>query len=106
MLKKRSILLLSLAAMLAAPALTLNADDGCPKVRIGGYIGERIDVCNRGMVLSRDVDELVEPFRHKDDTKSWSTEFIGKWMLGAMDMYRYNGDPALLAKIEDRKSVV
>ena len=100
MLKKRNILLLSLAAMLAAPALTLNADDGCPKVRIGGYIGDRIDVCNRGMVMSRDVDELVEPFRHKDDTKSWSTEFIGKWMLGAMDMYRYNGDPALLAKIE------
>lgn len=37
MLKKRKILLLSLTAMLAAPALTLNADDGCPKVRIGGY---------------------------------------------------------------------
>ena len=37
MLKKRKILLLSLVAMLAVPSSALNADDGCPKVRIGGY---------------------------------------------------------------------
>ncbi|MGM9739514.1 MAG: beta-L-arabinofuranosidase domain-containing protein [Candidatus Cryptobacteroides sp.] len=98
---KNILITLGLAAMMAVPAFSQGEDKGGPKVKIGGYVGEQIDLCNSGMIMSRNVDELVEPFRHKDDTKSWSTEFIGKWMLGAMDMYRYNGDPALLAKIEE-----
>lgn len=69
------------------------------KVKIGGYVGSRIDICNSGMIMQEDVDALVEPFRHKEDRSSWSTEFIGKWMLGAIEMYRYNSDPALLEKI-------
>ena len=76
-----------------------NAPEAVSGIKIGGYIGSRIDLCNSGMIMQENVDELVEPFRHKNDTWSWSTEFIGKWMLGAMDMYRYNGDPALLEKI-------
>ena len=70
-----------------------------PKVKIGGYVGSRIEICNSGMIMQGDVDALVEPFRHKEDRSSWSTEFIGKWMLGAIEMYRYNSDPALLEKI-------
>ena len=70
-----------------------------PKVKIGGYVGSRIEICNSGMIMQEDVDALVEPFRHKEDRSSWSTEFIGKWMLGAIEMYRYNSDPALLEKI-------
>ena len=69
------------------------------KVKIGGYVGSRIDICNSVMIMQEDVDALVEPFRHKEDRSSWSTEFIGKWMLGAIEMYRYNSDPALLEKI-------
>lgn len=48
-----------------------------------------------------DTDELVTPFTKKDDSWSWKTEFIGKWMLGAIDSYRYTGDKALLDKISD-----
>ena len=70
-----------------------------PKVKIGGYVGSRIEICNSGMIMQEDVDALVEPFRYKEDRSSWSTEFIGKWMLGAIEMYRYNSDPALLEKI-------
>ena len=70
-----------------------------PKVKIGGYVGSRIEICNSGMIMQEDVDALVEPFRHKEDRSSWSTEFIGKWMLGAIEMYRYNSDPALFEKI-------
>ncbi|MGN0191206.1 MAG: glycoside hydrolase family 127 protein, partial [Candidatus Cryptobacteroides sp.] len=92
------------AIALAASAFNLNLNaetvsETSVKVKIGGYVGSRIDICNSGMVMKEDVDELVEPFRHKNDRSSWSTEFIGKWMLGAMDMYRYNGDPALFGKI-------
>ena len=88
-----------LFAALALPLCLLAKTETSPKVKIGGYIGSRIDLCNSGMIMRENVDALVEPFRHKTDRSSWSTEFIGKWMLGAIDMYRYNGDPALLEKI-------
>ena len=60
-----------------------NAPEAISGIKIGGFIGSRIDICNSGMIMQEDVDALVEPFRHKDDRSSWSTEFIGKWMLGA-----------------------
>ena len=55
-----------------------NAPEDVSGIKIGGYIGSRIDLCNSGMIMQENVDELVEPFRHKNDTWSWSTEFIGK----------------------------
>ncbi|MGN1221278.1 MAG: beta-L-arabinofuranosidase domain-containing protein [Candidatus Cryptobacteroides sp.] len=69
-------------------------------IRIGGFVGERIDACLDGRVRCQDMEEIVDPFRHKDDTWSWKTEFLGKWMLGAIDLYEYSGDPLLLEKIK------
>ena len=94
------ILLVLLAALPFQVLLNAKTESATsPKVKIGGYVGSRIEICNSGMIMQEDVDALVEPFRHKEDRSSWSTEFIGKWMLGAIEMYRYNSDPALLEKI-------
>ena len=94
------ILLVLLAALPFQVLLNAKTESATsPKVKIGGYVGSRIEICNSGMIMQEDVDALVEPFRHKEDRSSWSTEFIGKWMLGAIEMYRYNSDPALFEKI-------
>ena len=40
-------------------------------LRISGYLGQRIDACIEYRVKAQDVDHLVEPFRHKEETSHW-----------------------------------
>ena len=68
-------------------------------VKINGYVGGRIDDCILHRVMGQDVDELVEPFRHRNETWRWQSEFWGKWTLGALETYRYTGDTKLYEKI-------
>ena len=68
-------------------------------VKINGYAGGRIDDCINHRVMKEDVDALVEPFRHRDETWRWKSEFWGKWTLGAIATYRYTGNAALYEKI-------
>ncbi len=86
-------LLLSLAVLAAprTPAIT--------GVRVGGYIGLRIDECIASRVMTQDLDEILKPYANKTERMLWQSEFWGKWMLGACDSYRYNSDAKLLAKI-------
>ena len=65
------------------------------QVRISGYLGKRINDCIERRVKVQDVDHLVEPFRHQNETDRWQTEFWGKWIQGAIASYRYNQDPEL-----------
>lgn len=58
-------------------------------LRISGYLGQRIDACIEYRVKAQDVDHLVEPFRHKEETLRWQSEFWGKWIQGAIASYRY-----------------
>lgn len=53
-------------------------------LRISGYLGQRIDACIEYRVKAQDVDHLVEPFRHKEETSRWQSEFWGKWIQGAI----------------------
>ena len=39
---------------------------------------------------------LVEPFRHKNETHLWQSEFWGKWIQSAIASYDYNRDPEML----------
>jgi uncharacterized protein len=55
-------------------------------------------VINRS-IMSQDEDYLVEPFRHKEETRLWQSEFWGKWIQSAVAAYEYNNDPVLLVKI-------
>jgi uncharacterized protein len=69
--------------------------------RIMGYLGERSDLCIKARIMSEDPDYLVEPFRHREETRLWQTEFWGKWIQSAIAAYDYNHDPALLNKISE-----
>ncbi len=69
-------------------------------VKIDGYVGDKINLCIEKRVKAQNVEELVAPFRRNDDHGSWQTEFLGKWMLGAIDSYRYCGDKELLEMIK------
>jgi len=72
-------------------------------VKIEGYLGEKIDLVIKERIKSQDVDHLVEPFRHKEETKLWQSEFWGKWIQSAIAAYNYTHDPELMEII--RKAV-
>jgi DUF1680 family protein len=64
-------------------------------VKILGYLGEKINLCIEKRIKTEDPDYLVEPFRHKEETRLWQTEFWGKWIQSAIAAYEYNHDPDL-----------
>lgn len=92
--------LIIIALLLAQAAAAAPRGESATGVKLGGYLGERIDRCIAGRVMTQDLDEIARPFGVRTETSLWQSEFWGKWMLGACDSYRYNGDKALLAKIE------
>jgi uncharacterized protein len=69
-------------------------------VRIGGYLGDKMNLVIIQRIKNQDVEQLVEPFRHKNETHLWQTEFWGKWILSAIASYEYNNDPGMLAIIQ------
>ena len=77
-----------------------NTDPVC-HLRISGYLGHRIDACIEYRVKAQDVEHLVEPFRHKEETLRWQSEFWGKWIQGAIASYRYDKDPELYKIIKN-----
>lgn len=73
-------------------------------VTMQGYVGDKISSCIDNRVKCQNTALLVEPFRHLTEGSRWQTEFIGKWMLGAIASYRYTNDEALLNKIKEAAS--
>lgn len=69
-------------------------------VKIEGYLGEKMDLVIRKRIMAQDAGHLIEPFRHKEETRLWQSEFWGKWIQSAIAAYRYNHDPELLKIIE------
>ena len=69
-------------------------------VKIEGHLGEMMDLVISRRIKSQDVDHLIEPFRHKDETRLWQSEFWGKWIQSAIGAYNYNHDPELLEIIK------
>ena len=59
-------------------------------------MGEKINLVIEKRIKSQDVDYLVEPFRHKNETHLWQSEFWGKWIQSAIASYDYNLDPGML----------
>ena len=64
-------------------------------VRLGGHLGEQIDLCLRARIGAQDVDELIAPFRERRDHTEWRSEFWGKWITSSIDAWRYSGSPSL-----------
>ncbi|MCK3685797.1 beta-L-arabinofuranosidase domain-containing protein [Maribellus sp. YY47] len=65
-------------------------------VKLQGYPGQKIDLCISEQIKKRDVEHLVEPFRHKTETRLWQSEFWGKWMLSAVAAWKYTQDEELM----------
>jgi uncharacterized protein len=70
-------------------------------VKIKGYLGEKMDLVIDERIKKQDVDHLIEPFRHKEETRLWQSEFWGKWIQSAIAAYNYNHDPELLQIINN-----
>jgi uncharacterized protein len=68
--------------------------------KIEGYLGQKIDLVIEKRIKSQDENYLVEPFRHKNETHLWQSEFWGKWIQSAIASYDYNRDPEMLKKIQ------
>jgi hypothetical protein len=66
------------------------------QVEIHGFAGEKIDQCIDERIKKQDVEHLIEPFRHKTETRLWQSEFWGKWMLSAVAAYKYTENPELM----------
>ncbi|MBL7965827.1 MAG: glycoside hydrolase family 127 protein [Prolixibacteraceae bacterium] len=69
-------------------------------VKINGFVGNKIDALCLNRILAQDFSHLVEPFKHRNETRLWQTEFWGKWVTSAIGAYQYNHDPKLLTNIK------
>jgi DUF1680 family protein len=68
-------------------------------VALNGYIGRKLDRCFQNDIRTKDFSYLVEPFRHRNETHLWQTEFWGKCVTAAILAYHYKPGPELKAKI-------
>ena len=69
-------------------------------IKIDGYLGEKLNLVIEKRIKNQDVDLLIEPFRHKNETHLWQSEFWGKWIQSAIASYEYNHDPDMLIIIQ------
>ena len=42
-------------------------------IELKGYIGDKINLCIRNRIMAQDIDHLIEPFRHRKETRFWQT---------------------------------
>lgn len=73
-------------------------------IQIQSYLGEKIDLCINQRIKKQDVQHLIEPFKTRNETRLWQTEFWGKWILSAIASYEYNHDPEMLTIIRNAVS--
>ena len=86
----------AVATLLCLPSQAqIAVDSSVESVKIGGYVGRRIDECIEKRVKTQDVEHLVEPFRTRTESHRWQSEFWGKWIQGAIASYRYSLDAEL-----------
>ena len=69
-------------------------------VKIGGYPGSVIDLCINERIKKQDIEHLIEPFRTQTETRLWQSEFWGKWMLSAVDAWKYTQDAELMKTMQ------
>lgn len=69
-------------------------------IKIEGFAGEKIDLCINEQIKKQDIEHLVEPFRSKNETRLWQSEFWGKWMLSAVEAWKYSKDAGLMQTME------
>ncbi len=90
------------------PVKTAKTDSISPwissNIQISGYLGEKIDLCINQRIKKENVQQLIEPFKTRDETRLWQSEFWGKWILSTIAAYEYNHDPEILKIIQNAVS--
>jgi len=70
------------------------------KTVIEGNYGKNIDLVIDNRIVAQDIDELINPFKKRNECRYWQTEFWGKWMSSAVDAYQYKPNEELKQKID------
>ena len=73
-------------------------------IQINGYLGEKMDLCISERIKKQDIQHLIDPFKIRNETRLWQTEFWGKWILSAIAAYEYDHDPEMLKIIQNAVS--
>jgi DUF1680 family protein len=70
-------------------------------LQIGGFVGEKLDLCIENRVMVQNIEKLVAPFQLRND-ENWGfrSEFWGKWFTSAMLGYGYTPTAEHRAVIE------
>lgn len=58
-------------------------------VHLNGVLGETLDASLNG-TSSKDIDMLVYPFKVRNESTTWRSEFWGKWFTSMAWAYEYN----------------
>src|SRR4051812_28608253 len=53
------------------------------RVRLTGFLGQRIDANEQNRLLNVDEEELLAGFRQRPGKQAWVGEHVGKWMHAA-----------------------
>ncbi|MES2830018.1 MAG: beta-L-arabinofuranosidase domain-containing protein [Bacteroidota bacterium] len=69
--------------------------------KINGFLGDRLISSYQNRILLQDANHLIEPFKHRNETRQWQSEFWGKWFTSAVLAYKYYPTPALKLKLQD-----
>ncbi|MCX6950585.1 MAG: glycoside hydrolase family 127 protein, partial [Verrucomicrobia bacterium] len=96
----RALLPFTFLAVLAAPLQGLPTSASPGDIQVAGYLGQRLSGCLEHNVKATDGQYLTTVFQSKAETRTWQTEFWGKWMHSAVPLYRYSGDAALKANLD------
>ncbi|WP_276088262.1 beta-L-arabinofuranosidase domain-containing protein [Pedobacter sp. JY14-1] len=71
---------------------------------IKGQIGTRLQNAYQNRVLAQDIDALIAPFKDRNETSQWQSEFWGKWFTSAVLAYKYQPTSALRTKLDSAVS--
>ncbi len=83
------------------PAVLDRQDFQVPdRVRLTGWIGQRIQGNEANRLVKLDAGRLLEGYRHRPGRQSWDGEHVGKWLHAATLAWANTGDPALREKLD------
>lgn len=71
------------------------------KVKFSGWLGQQLETCREGRMLKQSIPDLVNPFKERNETRFWQSEFWGKWFTSAALSWRYAGDPGEKARLDE-----
>jgi DUF1680 family protein len=70
------------------------------RVRVDGWLGNRIDANEKSRLLVVDTVPLLAGYIKKPGEQEWIGEHVGKWIDAATLAWAYSGDAELRAKID------